>query len=269
MKKILLSFIILFSISCSNSESDDNLNGDNPDEGADVVIDNGNSDSSCPKPLGLEIISDYTTSTSVICKWADYDNTQLFNIEYGARGFSIGDGTRISTGDKSKEITGLTGNTEYDFYVRSNCGGENYSEWAGPHSFITKSGTVSDSFTGNYLIEEITNIGSNGPVLSNGSIVTLSISGQDNRRKFDTKFFPDNCSPIYTFYFVLQENGTLNVPLLQSACSCNGSYYFGPSNEDSSYNLNNDSVFYLKFSSDVYNDCSSGVKQVTYKFTKQ
>ncbi|TDQ23749.1 fibronectin type III domain-containing protein [Tenacibaculum caenipelagi] len=255
MKKILLVFIILLSISCSNNDGDNTV-GTEPEF-------------NCHKPTSLKIDPYYTTANSAVCEWYDSNNSQLFNIEYGPRGFSIGSGTRVNSGELYKKITELNSNTEYDFYVRSNCGGENYSEWAGPHSFITKSGTVSDSFTGNYLIEEITNIDSNGPVLSNGSIVTLSISGQDNRRKFDTKFFPDNCSPIYTFYFVLQENGTLNVPLLQSACSCNGSYYFGPSNEDSSYNLNNDSVFYLKFSSDVYNDCSSGVKQVTYKFTKQ
>lgn len=139
MKKVLLTFIILFSISCSNNDSDNIQDPSGPGEGSDVIItDSTSDDPSCPKPFDLKIHSEYTTSTSVVCAWDDDRNTQLFNIEYGARGFSIGNGTRISTGETAKEITNLTSNTEYDFYVRSNCGGNDYSEWAGPHSFITK-----------------------------------------------------------------------------------------------------------------------------------
>ena len=34
-------------------------------------------------------------------------------------------------------VEGLSSDTAYDFYVRGNCGGSEFSEWTGPHSFVT------------------------------------------------------------------------------------------------------------------------------------
>jgi subtilisin-like proprotein convertase family protein len=40
-------------------------------------------------------------------------------------------------GDVNEDLTGLSANTVYYYWVRSNCGGGDVSEWAGPHSFLT------------------------------------------------------------------------------------------------------------------------------------
>ena len=40
-------------------------------------------------------------------------------------------------GDTDDNVTGLTANTNYTLWVRSNCGGSGYSAWAGPASFTT------------------------------------------------------------------------------------------------------------------------------------
>ncbi len=125
MKKIFLLAFIFIGLGCTSS---DNENGD--DTNIDVV-DNG----SCTKPDGLQVVD--ITSNSARFAWGDGNGSQLFNIEYGPRGFSIGNGTRISVNTVFKDITGLSSTTEYDFYVRTNCGGNTYSGWAGPQSFVT------------------------------------------------------------------------------------------------------------------------------------
>ncbi|WP_237276157.1 fibronectin type III domain-containing protein [Tenacibaculum ovolyticum] len=134
MKKIFYLFIFILSISCSNNSEELT---DPKDNGGDSVIitDNSSGSTTCHKPHNLEVQNPTTNSTT--CTWGDNNNSQLFNIEYGIRGFTLGNGTRVSAGSRYKEITGLNNSTEYDFYVRANCGGDLYSEWQGPHSFVT------------------------------------------------------------------------------------------------------------------------------------
>jgi hypothetical protein len=137
MKKLFYLFIFIFTVSCSsNSEelTDPKGNGDSV-----IDTDNSNGGTTCDKPNELRV--EQTTSNSAICLWSEANGSQLYNIEYGIRGFSLGNGTRISVGSTTstihKEITNLNSATEYDFYVRANCGGSIYSEWQGPHSFVT------------------------------------------------------------------------------------------------------------------------------------
>lgn len=134
MKKILFSTIFLFLISCTNNDSNNIDNNDG--ENSEIISDNNSESSSCHKPSELRV--EQITSNSAVFKWAGANGAQLFNIEYSSRGFSLGNGERISVSSTEKEITGLSSATEYDFYVRANCGGNSYSEWTGPHSFVTK-----------------------------------------------------------------------------------------------------------------------------------
>ena len=123
MRKIFFLVFIIIGLSCTSGDDNNQVNtGDN-------------NNSSCVKPNGLHVNT--ITSTSVYANWGDTNNSQLFNIEYGSRGFSLGNGTRLSSGSNQKQLTGLTSSTEYDFYVRANCGGNVFSNWAGPHSFVT------------------------------------------------------------------------------------------------------------------------------------
>ena len=59
-----------------------------------------------------------------------------FDFEYGPTGFTQGQGTVVS-GDTPFQLTGLTPETSYDLYVRSNCGNIEYSVWNGPVNFTT------------------------------------------------------------------------------------------------------------------------------------
>ncbi|UOQ53442.1 fibronectin type III domain-containing protein [Hymenobacter cellulosivorans] len=83
------------------------------------------SNSACPAPIGLNASNIATTSARL--NWAVTSTVAgaTFNVEYGPQGFTPGSsaGTRLTglTGT-FVDITGLTANTEYCYYVSQNCG---------------------------------------------------------------------------------------------------------------------------------------------------
>jgi len=85
---------------------------------------------SCPTPLDLKAYS--STPTTAEVSFVSAGNN--FVVEYGPVGFTpgtgatAGDGTLVPgvTGSPAS-ITGLTPETEYDIYVRQNCGGAEFS----------------------------------------------------------------------------------------------------------------------------------------------
>jgi hypothetical protein len=60
-----------------------------------------------------------------------------WEVEYGPIGFVQGTGTIVAAGTNPFTLGGLNSATEYDYYVRANCGGGDFSFWAGPSNFIT------------------------------------------------------------------------------------------------------------------------------------
>lgn len=92
----------------------------------------------CPKPINLLVNN--ITATSADLDWTEVGSATLWNLEWGEAGFTQGLGTLV-TGITTKPypLTGLDPNTEYEFYVQSDCGDEAraLSEWAGPLAFKT------------------------------------------------------------------------------------------------------------------------------------
>ena len=64
-------------------------------------------------------------------------------------GFVQGTGTSYTSTTTSATATGLTQNTYYDAYVRSNCSaaGDGYSTWEGPFTFKTECGSFAGPYT--------------------------------------------------------------------------------------------------------------------------
>ena len=122
MKKTIyiLALITLVFSSCS---SDDNNN-----------LNDGDAQNQCEAPLDLGT-RDITT-TNVILGWGGF-SSDFFQVEYGLNGFTQGNGTIVNSNDNDLLVNGLSSNTAYDFYVRRNCGGLEFSDWAGPHTFVT------------------------------------------------------------------------------------------------------------------------------------
>ena len=58
-----------------------------------------------------------------------------WEYQYGLAGFTPASSGTASSANPT-HISGLTGNTSYDFYVRASCSG-NFSPWAGPKNFTT------------------------------------------------------------------------------------------------------------------------------------
>jgi gliding motility-associated-like protein len=110
---------------------------DDPEDN-DVFVDNFRVRGipTCPEPTDLTSNNLSLTSTEI--GWTETGTSTVWNIEYGPAGFTPGTGTLV-TGVTTNPyvLTGLTSDTDYDFYVQSECDPTNLSSFAGPASFYT------------------------------------------------------------------------------------------------------------------------------------
>ena len=91
----------------------------------------------CTDPSALTATNITTTSANL--GWTENGTATTWDIEWGTTGFTpTGTPNVIGTTTNPHNLTGLTANTSYQFYVRADCGGTNgVSSWAGPFSFFT------------------------------------------------------------------------------------------------------------------------------------
>jgi hypothetical protein len=87
--------------------------------------------STCDQP-SRDMFSSNTTTTSLTLNWTAIAGTTSYDVAFGTPGFTPSTAT-YSSSTNSKNITGLTENTRYQFYVRNSCG----SAWVGPNSAFT------------------------------------------------------------------------------------------------------------------------------------
>lgn len=113
----------------------------------------------CPNPSLLSAAN--FTSNSAELSWVENGSATSWNIEYGPTGYTQGQGTTVTATNIPFTLTGLNPSTYYDFYVQSDCGGGDTSDWIGPYTFVT-GGTCGlfkidlldnfgDGWTGGYL----------------------------------------------------------------------------------------------------------------------
>ena len=105
MKNIIFIFILLFAFNSCKSDDDSNSNCENP------------------STINIEILG----SNSVSFSWTGVETS--WEIEYGETGFELGTGTVIQTSQLILLIDGLSSDTQYEIYLRSNCGSEGFSEY--------------------------------------------------------------------------------------------------------------------------------------------
>ena len=87
------------------------------------------------------------TSTSANLGWTQIGSASVWDIEWSTAGFTP-TGTPTTTGVANPtNLTGLTPNTAYEFYVRADCGGGSTSLWTGPYAFSTLPNSVSVPYT--------------------------------------------------------------------------------------------------------------------------
>ncbi len=105
---------------------------------SDISIDNIDVDEApaCPKPNNLA--ENNVTSTAADLSWTENGNTTLWDIELDTMGFTpTGTPTVSQTQNNPHSYTLPDDAAKYQWYVRSDCGGSSYSEWTGPHTFVT------------------------------------------------------------------------------------------------------------------------------------
>jgi len=89
----------------------------------------------CKKPM--EVAVSNLTASGATVSWEPQGDENAWDVVVVEQGASVDTGTPVSASLNSFEITGLTDNTEYDVYVRANCGGD-VSDWSNIVSFTTR-----------------------------------------------------------------------------------------------------------------------------------
>lgn len=87
----------------------------------------------CTAPTQIAASDIKTTSAKLT--WAEGDASS-WTVEYGVAGFTLGEGTTVTTNTNTVNITGLTPTTNYDVYVKGNCNGF-LSPWSSKATFST------------------------------------------------------------------------------------------------------------------------------------
>lgn len=61
-----------------------------------------------------------------------------YQVQYGIQGFTLGNGTVVTTNSTYYDAMPMSANTTYDFYVRSFCSTSlGWSSWVGPYSYFS------------------------------------------------------------------------------------------------------------------------------------
>ena len=92
---------------------------------------------SCVHPVSASLIANNITGTTADLSWTESGSATSWQIEYGAQGFVQGTGTTVVAGTNPYNVTSLSPNTDYSFYVRSICNVGDSSIWVGPFNFST------------------------------------------------------------------------------------------------------------------------------------
>jgi hypothetical protein len=92
----------------------------------------------CFSPTGFTYTASPTTTTAGIGWTAPTSGTPTgYQFEYGLRGFTQNTGMILNPTSTSVSLSALAPSSVYSFYVRTFCGGSDYSVWTGPINFNT------------------------------------------------------------------------------------------------------------------------------------
>ncbi len=88
----------------------------------------------CNQPTTQNAIN--ITAYTATLNWIP-DGASNFNLVFGPQGFNMNDSTPIALTDTFYNVSNLSSETTYEFYVQDVCGGGDVSLWTGPYQFTT------------------------------------------------------------------------------------------------------------------------------------
>lgn len=102
-------------------------------------------------PCGIAPIPSVSSATtnSVTLNW-DGSPTETNVVEWGPVGFTQGSGTFVTVTGTTVVISGLTENTNYEYYIRRTCMADNSVIWLGKYKFKTACNTFVGPFSENF-----------------------------------------------------------------------------------------------------------------------
>ena len=166
---------------------------------------------SCPKPTALGASSIGYFDVDLNWSGPALNPGQYYYLEYGVSGFILGTGITMNTASNSQNISGLSSNTSYDFYINRVCSTNDISLVTGPYTITTAAepseicGSLTlrlkesygDSWNGNSLTVRYgsgVNASSTDYSISSSNVFTLDI--------------PISSSPADTIAFIYNGLGT-------------------------------------------------------------
>jgi gliding motility-associated-like protein len=100
---------------------------------------------SCPDPLGITVSN--ITATSADINWTAGGTETNWEIVVQPIGTGVPTGSGTMTTNNPYNATGLNAVTDYEVYLRADCGGDGFSSWVGPVNFLS----ACDVFIPDYL----------------------------------------------------------------------------------------------------------------------
>ena len=102
-----------------------------------------------PSCIGVtNIVASSITTNSANITW-DANGNSAWEVVVQAMGTGVPSGSGTPVTAASYNATGLSASTDYEVYVRTDCGGGSFSDWAGPTNFTTLTPAPSNDLCAN------------------------------------------------------------------------------------------------------------------------
>lgn len=130
----------------------------------------------CPAPSGLSVLDSSTSTATLTWNQGNSETAWEYIVQPQGTGTPTGSGTTASS--TTETAINLNAATLYEFYVRANCGANDYSNWVGPYNFTTQCNVVTEfvedfeSTSGTALPICWSKVGTTGSVNGTGDVVT-------------------------------------------------------------------------------------------------
>ena len=157
---------------------------------------------SCPKPTQVHVVN--ASNSSIELGWTENGTATSWVIEYGPVGFTLGNGTEVNVSSNPYTISNLTASTQYDFYVKADCGGGDLSNYTSAFTAATECDAITQlPYTENF---DTYGTGETAYPLCWGKINTYS----SNRPYVNATHYEG----VGSLYFYTGTSGTYNIAIV-------------------------------------------------------